>query len=97
MFSLIFGIPLSFASLLSGVVLGLGSKWGVRRTGWVAAKLALILSVIVVGALILGPSTAAMADGRGGREVVLIAAGAYDVLALSAATWLSVFKPRRRR
>jgi hypothetical protein len=97
MFSVVFGIPLSFASLGTGVVLGLGSKWGVVRYGWVAAKLGLILSVIAVGAFVLGPATAAMAAGDGGYEAVLIAAGAYDVLALSVATGLSVFKPRRRR
>ena len=97
MFAGIFGIPLSMTSLLTGVVLGLGSKWGVIRYGWVAAKLGIILSVIVVGALVLGPATAAMADGRGGYEAVLIAGSAYDVLALSVATGLSVFTPRRRR
>jgi uncharacterized membrane protein len=97
MFSMVFGIPLSFASLITGVVLGLGSKWGVVRYGWVAAKLVIVLSVILVGALVLGPSTAAMADGRGGSEALLIAGGAYDVLALGTATGLSVFKPRRRR
>jgi hypothetical protein len=97
MFSVIFGIPFSLASLATGVVLGLGSKWGVVRYGWVAAKLGLNLSVIVVGALVIGPATAAMAGGGGGREAVLIAASAYDVVALSVATGLSVFKPRRRR
>jgi hypothetical protein len=29
MFSLLFGIPLSFAALLTGVALGLGTRWGV--------------------------------------------------------------------
>jgi hypothetical protein len=97
MFSVVFGIPLSLASLATGVVLGTGSKWGVVRYGWVAAKLGLNLSVILVGALVIGPATAAMAGGSGGREAVLIAASAYDVVALSVATGLSVFKPRRRR
>jgi hypothetical protein len=31
MFTLVFGIPLSFAALISGLILGLGSKWGVLR------------------------------------------------------------------
>jgi uncharacterized membrane protein len=96
MFSFVFGIPLSFASLISGIVLGLSSKWGVLRTGWVAAKLALNLSVIAVGSFVLGPAAAALADGRG-SEAVPIVGGAYDVLALSLAAGLSVFKPRRRR
>jgi uncharacterized membrane protein len=96
MFATLFGIPLSMTSLLTGLVLGLSSKWGVLRYGWVTAKLALNLSVILVGAFLLGPTTAAMADGRGDNEALLIAGGAYDVVALSLATGLSVFKPRRR-
>jgi len=96
MFSLVFGIPLSLVALASGVALGLGSKWGVLRHVWVAAKLALLLSVIVVGALVIGPATAAMRAGDGGRETVLIAAAAYDVVVLALATGLSVFKPGGR-
>jgi hypothetical protein len=97
MFSLVFGIPLSFASLGTGIALGLGTKWGVLRHRWVTIKLGLILSVILVGALVLGPATATMQDGGGGTETTLIVASAYDVLALSLATVLSVYKPRRRR
>src|SRR5262245_59713934 len=41
MFSFAFGIPLSFISLISGIVLGLGSKWGVIRYRWVTVKLVL--------------------------------------------------------
>ena len=67
------------------------------RYRWVTAKLVLILSVIVVGALVLGPQTAAIADGSGGSESVLILASAYDVLALCLATGLSVHKPGRAR
>lgn len=96
MFSMLFGIPLSFASLGTGLALGLGTKWGVLRHRWVTAKLLLILSVILVGALVIGPSEAAMIDGGGGRETVLILASGYDVLALCLATGLSVYKPRRR-
>jgi uncharacterized membrane protein len=96
MFSIVFGIPLSLASLGTGVLLGLGTKWGVLRHRWVTAKLLVILSVILAGALIIGPATAAMRDG-GGAEATLILACAYDVLALSLATGLSVFKPGRHR
>jgi hypothetical protein len=55
-----------------------------------------IVSVILVGAFVIGPSEAAMDDGEGGRDTVLIVAAAYDVLALGLATGLSVYKPRRR-
>jgi Predicted integral membrane protein (DUF2269) len=96
MFSMLFGIPFSLVSLGTGLALGLGTKWGVLRHRWVTAKLLLILSVIVVGAFVIGPSESAMVDGSGGRESVLVVAAAYDVLALVLATGLSVYKPRRR-
>jgi hypothetical protein len=97
MFPTLFGIPLSLISLASGVTLGLGSTWGVLRYRWVTAKLVLLLSVIVVGALILGPQTAAMAADGSGSQTALIAASAWDVLALTLATCLSVYKPGRAR
>ena len=37
-----------------------------------------------------------MTDGDGGRETVLIVAALYDVVALSLAVGLSVYKPRAR-
>jgi len=97
MFSIVFGIPLSMISLATGLALGFGTKWGVLRHWWTTAKLALIFSVILVGAFVIGPSVALMRDGSGGRETVLVLASAYDVLALSLATALSVFKPGGRR
>jgi hypothetical protein len=96
-FPILFGIPLSFTSLGTGLVLALGSKWGVLRHRWVMAKLLLNVSVILVGALVLGPQTAALADRHGGSELALSLGAAYDVLALSLATGLSVFKPGRAR
>ena len=41
MFALLFGIPLSFLTLLTGVALGLGTPWGVFRYPWVVVKLVL--------------------------------------------------------
>ncbi len=96
MFSYVFGIPLSFAALLSGTLLGLGTKWGVFRYPWVVAKLLLIISVIAVGALVLKGGMDAMLTGGGGAEGRLIAGAAYDVAALTAATALGVFKPGGR-
>src|SRR3954447_11962931 len=92
MFSLAFGIPLSFGALLTGLVLGLGTRWGVFRYPWVVAKLALIVSVILVGAFVIGPGSNELVDGTDttGR---LIAGATYDVVALAIATSLSVFKP----
>ncbi|MCB0873294.1 MAG: DUF2269 family protein [Thermoleophilia bacterium] len=94
MFALWFGIPLSVLALLSGIALGLGTRWGVFRYPWVVTKLALILTVIAVGAFVLRPvlfGDAAVADDR-----ALILGAAWDVAALALATGLGVFKPGSR-
>lgn len=93
MFAFVFGIPLSFASLLTGVALGLGTNWGVFRYPWTTMKLLLIVSVILVGALAIGPALNATIQHGANATPRLIAAASYDVLALGVATGLSVFKP----
>ena len=90
-FSLYFGIPLSFTALLSGIALTRVTKWGVVRHRWVTVKLGAIVSVILVGALVLGPSVAAR------EPTPLILGSAYDVIVLSVATGLSVYKPRLKK
>lgn len=97
MFAFVFGVPLSFAALLTGILLGLGTRWGVFRYRWVIAKLLLIVSVIAVGALVLRDVMDSMLSGQGGAEGQLVAGAAYDVLALSIAVTLGVFKPGGRR
>jgi Predicted integral membrane protein (DUF2269) len=94
MFSLVFGIPLSIGVLITGVVLGLGTRWGVVRYPWVTAKLLLILSVMVVGGTFIGPAETALREGpNDAASFQLMAAASYDVLALALATALGVFKP----
>jgi hypothetical protein len=92
-FALVFGIPLSFLALLTGIALGLGTPWGVLRYPWVVIKLILIVTVIAVGAIVLRPVLADDTAGSG----PLIAGAAYDVVALTTATALAVFKPGRAR
>lgn len=94
-FAFAFGIPLSFASLLSGVSLGLGTRWGVFRYPWVFAKLLLIVTVMAVGGGIIGPALQATLKSGADTSRQLISAAAYDVTALAVATGLSVFKPGR--
>jgi hypothetical protein len=95
-------IPLSFTSLITGVLLGVGTHWGVLRHGWVAAKLALQLGIILTGALAVRPwldaSLAATAAGAGpGPERwLIVAAGALNLAMAATAVGLGVFKPRRR-
>jgi hypothetical protein len=68
----------------------------VFRYPWVVVKLTLIVSVMVVGGVVIGPAENAMMDGGADASRQLMAAGAYDVLALAVATALSVFKPGGR-
>jgi hypothetical protein len=93
-FALFFGIPLSFLALLTGIALGLGTPWGVLRHRWVVGKLLLIVSVIVVGATVLRP---VLDDNGDPSSTPLIVGATYDVVALTAATALAVFKPGRPR
>jgi hypothetical protein len=93
MFSLVFGIPLSFAALGSGIALGLGTRWGLFRYPWVAAKLVLVVTVLLVGAFVLSPASSQMLDQGTDETGRLIAGAAYDVVALTVATGLGVFKP----
>ena len=95
MFSRVFGIPLSVGALITGVGLGLGTRWGVFRYPWVTAKLLVIVSVMMVGGLVIGPAMNTMLAGTADASGQLIAAAAYDVVALAVATALSVFKPGR--
>jgi hypothetical protein len=92
MFAFTFGIPLSVMALISGLVLGWSSKWGVLRYPWVITKLLLILSVMLVGTFVL-PGLTALREGGPGLETRLIAGAAWDVVALAVATGLAVFKP----
>jgi hypothetical protein len=72
---LFLGIPLSFIALISGVLVGLTSTWGVFRHWWVTGKLALLVGVILLGALLntrtvdtMLETTAPGADGKNPAE-----------------------------
>lgn len=94
MFALTFGIPLSLLALATGVALSRATRWRIHRHGWVAAKLGLILSVILVGATAMSPL---LRTGARPDEAALLLGASWDVLALTAAVGLAVFKPARRR
>jgi MFS-type transporter involved in bile tolerance (Atg22 family) len=62
---LVFGIPLSFIALFSGITLGLVTNWHVLRYWWTTTKLVLIVLTIVSGALLIGPTLDRRLDGDG--------------------------------
>jgi hypothetical protein len=93
----VFGIPLSLLALSSGLTLAFGGPWGVLRYPWVTIKLALLVSVVLVGALLLGPSVEVVPDGGADRTTVILGGASWDVVALALATGLSVYRPGRAR
>ena len=94
-FSFLFGIPLSFIALGTGMALGPASKWGVLRYWWTTLKLGLLALVILNGALNIGRMTEQRLDG-GGSEWALVAVVSASVALLLASIVLSVFKPGGR-
>ena len=94
---LVFGIPLSFTALFSGLALALGGKWGLLRYPWVAIKLGLLIATILSGALVIGPGADHLMDNPTDGAALLIAGAVFNVAALVISTALSVYKPGRQR
>jgi len=97
-------VPLSLASLLTGLVQSLGTKWGLFRHYWVLFKLLItVLSTIVLLmhmetlsylSGVAAETTLSSGDLSGLRDPSpVLHAGAGLLLLLVAAT-LSVYKPR---
>jgi hypothetical protein len=96
-------VPFACASLLSGIVMSLGTKWGLFRHYWVLAKLA--INTIAIALLLLhtrlihvvasaaGTSSPSATELNGLRVRLVIVAG-VALVALATATTLAVFKPR---
>ncbi|WP_419994956.1 hypothetical protein [Streptomyces boninensis] len=94
------GIPLSLTALATGVLLGLGTKWGVLRHVWTAGKLLLNLSVIIIGAALFQPEALAAAyendtltSGQQWRNVTAVT---VQLIMLLTATALTIYKPKGR-
>lgn len=100
--------PAAVATLVTGVLLSLGTRWGVLRYYWVATKLALCLGVIATGVAFVdrlaqrsvsAPSPVrAIGEGTvldvvSAPATLLISLSVAHVLMLGAATVLSVYKP----
>jgi ABC-type transport system involved in multi-copper enzyme maturation permease subunit len=95
-------VPLSVASLLSGVIQSLGTTWGLFRHYWIVAKLAITVGASVLLLLHMQVASrmagvASMGDLAAGDfhglRIQLIADAAAAVVVLLVATALSVYKP----
>ena len=97
-------VPLAVASLLTGLVQALGTRWGLFRHYWVVAKLLMNVAAVIV-LLLYMQTLGYMADLAAGTRASngelselrdpspVLHAGVGMLLLLVAAT-LSVFKPR---
>lgn len=96
-------VPLSFAALLTGLILSLGTKWGLFRHYWILAKFVITALSILILLVHLQPirfmadaaaeMTWVSADLRP-AQMQLVAAPAASLLAMLVTIALAVHKPR---
>ena len=96
-------LPLSFAPLLTGPILSLGTPWGLFRHYWIVAKLLInILSTLILLVHMqpishlagIAAETTFSAGEHLQLRIQMVIASAAAVLALLVATALGVYKPR---
>ena len=92
-------VPLSFASVVTGLVQGLGTPWGLFRHYWVVIKLVISIVATIVLLIHMRPiGQAAHAtltgDDLRGVRIQLVVDAAAALVALLVATTLSIVKPR---
>ena len=96
--------PAAVGALVTGLILSLGTKWGLLEHYWIVAKLALTVAAVLCGILVVRPAVEQAiaatsgaapltASDPGSAAMVLIAASGANVLMLGAATVISVYKP----
>jgi hypothetical protein len=101
--------PLSLGILLTGIILGLGTRWGLVRYWWVLVKLllSLIMTVLVFASLLPAVSSIAVLSATtisadavraslGMLPTMLLFPPVVSFLMLGVATILSIFKPWQR-
>src|SRR5437016_14513152 len=96
-------VPLALASLLTGVVSSLGTKWGLFRYYWVLLKLVItILATLILlvhtqpTELLAGVAakTAVFSAYLQSRQLLMVVASSATLVVLIVLTALSVYKPR---
>jgi hypothetical protein len=93
-------VPLALAALLTGLIMSLGTEWGLFRHYWVVITLVLtILSIVVL--LLHMPTVSLLADvAQAANDVDLAGLGGdlfhpgVGVLVLLVITGLNIYKPR---
>jgi hypothetical protein len=96
-------VPLAFAAAPTGILMSLGTEWGLFRHYWVFAKLLISAAATVLLVVHMQPvghlaravvATTALDGELAGLRLQLVADASAATVALLIATALSVFKPR---
>jgi hypothetical protein len=96
-------VPLALASTPSGIIVSLGTEWGLFRHYWVFAKLLITVAATALLLVHMQPvghlaraviATTALEGELAGLRLQLIADAGAATVALLVTTALSVFKPR---
>lgn len=87
-------IPAVFVSLCSGLVLALGTSWGLTRHWWLVAKSVIAVVLTATGAALMLPRLPEVVAGDGApAQGLTLAARSVALGLLFTATALSVVKP----
>jgi hypothetical protein len=95
-------VPLSFASLLTGLVQSLGTEWGLFRHYWILAKLlinvlgnvGLLMFMLLFRSVVTAVPTSGRANVGELRSPSPLLHAGVALLVLLVVTFLSVYKPR---
>ena len=89
--------PAALATLITGIVLSVGTAWGLFRHWWIVVKLMLTVGIIVTGVVFVGAWTEqalVVTDAElGAVSLRLIGSASVHALMLAAATVISALKP----
>jgi hypothetical protein len=85
-------IPTGLLAFATGILLGLGTTYGLVRHWWVVAKIVIAAAVVVTDAVLVG-RVAADAALTNHASAPLYGSTIAHVVVLGAATAISVFKP----
>ena len=86
-------VPLGLVAAATGLVLSVGTKWGIIRHRWVVFKILITIAVLITDPLLIarGAHDAAITGDAAGT---LFGPTFAHVVLLTIATILSVFKPK---
>jgi hypothetical protein len=95
-------VPLSFAPLITGPILSLGTPWGLFRHYWILAKLVITLLSTIVLLIHLQPiryladaaAKGALSSADLQIQIQMVVASVAALLALITTNFLAVYKPK---